>query len=240
MLKILACTPMYSGIDPLPAYCMRMLWQRIGAEMEKGRYKVKDMVIGPRVPIRVARNLLCHTAIKAGADRLLMIDDDICYKPDLLDILLAADKDIVGGLCFNAKSKPCFFVDDGAGNLIADPEPPRHGLKQGFAIGTGAMLIKTEVLREMAAPWFYYEKDDNTMDVKFCTDARRKGFEVWCSGDALLRHMVHGAYSSRLPWDEQEGLERLDELNWNDCSRPIACDEPETELAAYSASAAQR
>lgn len=190
-------------------YSHQRLFKEIGrAEAEK-KYRVKEMVLGPRMPIRTARNLMVKTAMDAMADRLMMIDDDMVFKPNILDILLDADKDIVGGLCFNSKGDACSFVDDGAGSPVVDTVPPRTGLYQRLAVGTGAMMIKVEVLREIGPPWFYYEKTGNTMDVNFCMDAGRKGFEVWCSSDAVCRQLVFGHHSAPLPWGDPEGKAKL-------------------------------
>lgn len=194
--KILFMVPVYCGIEPAPYFSQVEMWRHIGRCEGRGEYLVKPLVMGKRIAIRKARNDACKVAVEDGATHLAMLDDDMIVKPDTLDILLAAKKPIVGSLCFTQEGNACSFVNDGNGGEMFDPSPPRSGLHQRAAIGSGFILIETAVLRELERPWFYFDRTPRTMDVNFCRDAYAAGFSVWCSSDAKIQQLNHKAFVS--------------------------------------------
>ena len=125
------------------------------------------------------RNWLAVQSVKRECDYLMMIDDDMVFPPDTARKMFASDKDIIG-VPYHTKVFPkkvnVMTLDD---NPASDTEPT-----QVSAIGTGIILIKTKVFKELPQPFFDIDKVENgftTMgeDFWFCRKAIANGFEVW-------------------------------------------------------------
>src|SRR3990167_2275104 len=86
------------------------------------------------------RNYISTQAVNKGCTHLLLLDDDMIYEPDSLDVLLAHDKDIVGG---------AYSVREGTEKVIEymDDAKPDTLFKCG-ALGGGLLLIKTSVFKK--------------------------------------------------------------------------------------------
>jgi len=133
------------------------------------------------------RNYIATQAVKKSCDYLFFIDDDMIFPPDTLDKLLAHKKDIVGGVYMTKYEQQEPVVE------YLDNERPNELFKC-KAIGTGMMLIKTDVFNKLPQPWFKYEWYKNGMvkrshDWIFCEDARNDGIEVWADPTLDIKHI---------------------------------------------------
>lgn len=133
------------------------------------------------------RNYIAAQAIKNGCDYLLFVDDDMIFPPDTLDRLLAHDKDIVGGIYMTKYEVQAPVIE------YLDPTRPSELFKCG-AIGTGCLLIKTEVFKKVPQIWFEYEWHPNGMvktshDWLFCHKAGRHGFDIWADPTIPVKHI---------------------------------------------------
>lgn len=133
------------------------------------------------------RNYIAAQALKNNCTHLFFVDDDMVFEPDTLERLLAHDKDIVG-----AVYKTKYETQDDVIEYLDNERP--QGLFKCKALGTGCLLIKTEVFRKLPQPWFKYEWFDNGMvkrshDWIFCEDARNKGFDVWADNMIKVGHL---------------------------------------------------
>lgn len=138
------------------------------------------------------RNYIAAQAIKKDCDYLFHADDDMIYEPDTLEMLLNDDKDIVGGL-YKTKYPE---VQDYVIEYLND-DKMADDLFKCSALGTGLLLVKTEVYKKTPQPWYGYEWYDNGMvkqsvDWIFCKNARKTGFDVWC--DPLVKANHIGLY----------------------------------------------
>jgi hypothetical protein len=183
--KLLLCIPSYSGVAPLPFFHFLDLHKEIARAELSGDYRCYTTVIGPRSPIRGARNEAAEAAITGGASHLLFIDDDMLVPANIVSVLLGLKKDIVSPLFYRSGPAPCVFRENGSEELETWLDHPTDAPFECAAVGTGCMLIEVRVLRALDAPRFYYERTHYSMDVNFCRDARAAGFEVWC--DPRLR-----------------------------------------------------
>ena len=134
------------------------------------------------------RNYIAAQAIKNGCAYLLCVDDDMIYESDTLDKLLAHNKDIVGGL-YNTK----YEMQEEVIEYLHSGKKPEHLFKCA-ALGTGLLLIKTDVFRKLLQPWFGYVWYDNGMvkesiDWFFCRKARENGFDIWCDPQTMAKHI---------------------------------------------------
>lgn len=141
--------------------------------------------------IDMARNAVCQSALESNADYVLFIDDDMVFNPDLLLRLLDHDKDVVSAWCYQ-RGEPhdpvCFeWVKDSNG-YVPMRNAANTGLRKVDAVGFGAVLIKTSVLKGMKKPWFKFERFGE--DIGFCDEARKAGFEVYCDTDLEIGHLA--------------------------------------------------
>lgn len=119
----------------------------------------------------LGRNTLAERALERGAEWILFIDDDHVFPDDILLRLLAHDLPVVGAL-YLQRMVPFFPVAYAAKNeddvyLPIDlTKAPSEGLMEVAALGTGGMLIRSEVLRAMPFPWFEHGRASE--DLIFC------------------------------------------------------------------------
>jgi hypothetical protein len=133
--------------------------------------------------------------LQGGADYALFLDSDMRFPSYLLEKLIAHDKDIVA---YNYATrrlpvKTVAFSDFSTLECIYSHD--RTGLEEVDAIGMGAMLIKTEVLRKLPQPWFNISWLPSGgiwvgEDIYFCKLAQAHGFKVLVDHD-LSKDVKH-------------------------------------------------
>lgn len=148
-----------------------------------------------------ARNSLAGRAIAGGFERILWLDSDMRFRPDLLT-LLSADMDqgheMVCGLYFTRKDpvQPCVYelcrdVPGPRGEMIPTARPFRKipdGLfpVEGCGFGACMMDVKT-VCRVGDRPFF--PMDGYGEDLSFCRRAREKGVKIMCDSRVRADHI---------------------------------------------------
>jgi len=133
------------------------------------------------------RNYIASQVVKSGCSHLLFIDDDMIFLEDTLERLLVHDKDIIGGVY-----KTKYEIQEDVIEYLDDKRPSE--LFKVGAIGTGCLLIKTEVFKKVPQIWFNYEWFPNGMvkmshDWLFCHKAREYGFDVWADPTLEIKHI---------------------------------------------------
>lgn len=149
-----------------------------------------------------SRNKLAAQALEMGADRMLWLDSDMAFNPDLLEILSAAldeddNRDIVTGVYYR-RSKPytpVLFKDLKNVNNALEWEGyddyPTDRVFEIAGCGFGCVLMKTGILLEMAAKygaWFDPMLKAGE-DLAFCMRARELGYKIWCEPKAQCGHV---------------------------------------------------
>jgi len=152
--------------------------------------------------IHSARQALANTVIENNADIVLWLDSDMRFPPDTLARLLERDEDIVG-INYSGRSVPVDFVAIKtmvpAEKCITSPEAT--GLEEVEAIGFGAVLMRTSVLRTLhdptgeKGPWFSFRwrpeiKSMVGEDVYFCEVVREAGHKIYVDHD-LSKECAH-------------------------------------------------
>lgn len=163
------------------------------------------IMAGDGYTISENRNYIAIQAIKNNCDYVLSIDDDQIFPPDTLTRLLKHDVDIVA--CkINAKVFPIQhhvqLLDEShltlQDRMMGKIETPEE-LFECKAIGTGVILIKTEVFKKIELPWFSTETHENGMtkmgeDYWFCRQARNAGYKIYCDPTLQIGHIGHYIY----------------------------------------------
>jgi hypothetical protein len=104
--------------------------------------------------ITMARNDLAQRAVEMNADFALFIDSDLTFPPDALVRLLAHGKDVVAGT-YNKRVPPYETLGKLKGEVPPVEELLKGGLREADYLPGGFMLIRTEVFKKLAWPWFY-------------------------------------------------------------------------------------
>ena len=146
-----------------------------------------------------ARDTLAKASLDHGCDYLFMVDDDMLAPFDLFYQLVKHDKDIVAPLAFtrNPPHNPvAYFIDEGWDPAMKSQyiknipimNYPRDSLFRCDAVGFGAVLIKSSVLKGIQAPRFMSTSPTGE-DILFCYKAREQGFQVWMDSSIKLGHL---------------------------------------------------
>ncbi len=154
--------------------------------------------------IQAARDALVHQMLATDAQWLFMVDDDHTFDRRLLINLLDRHVDVVGALAVSRKPPyfPCAHaevnVDTGRSRALSLKEL-RFEFQEVASVGTGAILIRREVLERLEPPWFESTHDAEGVnvgeDVRFCAKARDAGFRVWLDATQSLGHLTGVALS---------------------------------------------
>lgn len=140
------------------------------------------------------RNTLVQVFLGTHCDALLFLDSDMTPAPDVAQRLLSHGKGIVGAMYFGREPGAPY---PHAGLDLPDgrqqPINPGQGLQVVDWVGTGALLIRREVLAPMTPPWFTLPADGagsgRGEDLAFCRRARAAGHQVWCDTDYVVGHL---------------------------------------------------
>lgn len=146
----------------------------------------------------IGRNSCAKRALEAGSEWIIFLDDDHAFPPSLLTQLLAHDVPVVGALylqrckpflpiAYTAKTAGGFYVPLRLNEYAPDELIEVH------AVGTGGMLIRSEVLREVPYPWFE-QQGGASEDLMFCEKVNDAGLgPIYCDLGARMGHFMQSA-----------------------------------------------
>ena len=153
-----------------------------------------------------ARNMLAREAIESGADRVLWLDSDMVFGPDLYERLSAdldAGWDMVCGIYFKRElpATPVIYSKIG---MSCKAEPflnyPRDEVFPVAGCGFGAVLMKTELLKradEMEVGPFT-PLPHLSEDLSFCERATNAGARIACDSRVKVGHVGQFVYSEEV------------------------------------------
>ena len=158
------------------------------------------------------RNGAVDYAIQKEAKYLFFIDDDVAIPSQALRVLIyhlenADPKVMVIGGIYCAKTtptEPIVYKKNGEGAFW---QWKRNEVFECSGIGTGCMLIKTELFKHLSKPYFktldvFSEEDESkrlmmTDDLYFCKKVTDAGFKILADGSVLC---VHWDVSTMTPY----------------------------------------
>lgn len=162
--------------------------------------------------IHLLREHIAEESLKGGCDYLMFIDSDMVFPPEAIGVLLSRDKPVIGADYHYkyppkmsvtnidpTKLKAEYMIEDARwpSHKLLNPENKPNELFEVRAVGTGFMLIKTEVFLKIDKPWFWYEKKEGHFlgeDVWFCDKVKKAGFSVWCDPTIKIEHIGTARY----------------------------------------------
>lgn len=152
-----------------------------------------------------ARNHLAQKAVKGNFDRVLWLDSDMRFNPDLLERLSAdldEGRDFVCGLYFTRKApiQPVVYsavgeMDNGAGvkvpTAVSYKDYPRDSIFEIAAAGFGAVLMSVDLIKRLTtedklpfSPILGYSED-----LSFCMRATAAGVKMYCDSRIKPDHI---------------------------------------------------
>lgn len=154
-----------------------------------------------RAAVDVARNMLAAEAVRGNYDRVMWIDSDQTFEPDMLERLNADIDDgwdVVSGLYFSRclPCEPVIYKSIDAEKRSAERylDYPRDAVFPVAGMGMGACLMRTDVLANMRELPFALMPGVSE-DLSFCVRAQRMGVRMACDSRVKVGHygaMVYG------------------------------------------------
>lgn len=188
-------------------------------DIPKGvEYQFSFGTVGQVFPA-LARERLAEYALEGGFDYLFMVDDDMICPTDLFELLIRNQKDICAALAFTRHQPhgPVLYnLEKGFDHERGVPyyrnyavmNYPRDALVECDAVGFGAVLIHTRVLKAMRKPWFMTTTGAGE-DIHFCHMARESGFKVFMDTRVKLGHLSYPKLVTEADHEEQEAVKKL-------------------------------
>lgn len=142
------------------------------------------------------RNNIVERALDLGADHIFWLDDDLVFKPEVLEKLLKHNVDIVVGLSLGRHPPfdPLWFqaMDKGRMIPVDSLSVSRNGLKELKYCTSGGMLTRTSIFKKLPRPWWALGTcvaDAWYDDIYFCDVMRNHGgFTVWGDPETMFGH----------------------------------------------------
>lgn len=167
-----------------------------------------------------ARHLLASKAIEGGFDRILWLDSDMKFGPDLME-RLSADMDTgleyVSAVYFTRKPpvKPCIYeivhdTPNAQGEMVPTAGSVKtipNGLFEVEGTGFGAVMMTVELVRRVGRLPFY-PFDGYGEDLSFCRRARAAGATLHCDGRIRIDHVGQSLVNESFWKKEREENER--------------------------------
>lgn len=129
------------------------------------------------------------TALREETTYIMFIEDDTFPPLDAITRLVAQDTPIIGGWYPQRNRHKRMGIphvmENGVRRNLDNPDGKLHIVE---TIPMGCTLMKTEVFRKVALPWFV-TKPHFSQDVFFSQRARQAGYTLWCDTSILCKHI---------------------------------------------------
>ncbi len=187
MNYIAVCTPARDQVHTNYTYCMvnMVAYHTLNTEDAISLKLMQGTIIQNQ------RADLCLDAMAEGCTHILFIDSDMTFPQDMVQRLLKHDKEIVAANCARRRmpTGPTaqLYKENGERELVWTM-PESTGLQVVGSVGMGVMLIKANVFKALAEPWFetpwrHDKRGYIGEDVYFCQKAAAAGFKIWIDHD---------------------------------------------------------
>lgn len=159
-----------------------------------------EIALGANSLVYDTRNQLAGKAINEGFDRVLWLDSDMTFSPDLVQRLAAhLDRGIefVSGLYMTRKTPivPCIFSD-----VSGEPpqstqycDYPENSFFEIAACGFGGVMMTTDLLRRVVAEYGlpFSPFIGAGEDISFCMRCKALGVPMYCDSSIKLGHIAY-------------------------------------------------
>ena len=169
------------------------------------------------------RNQIARAAIKEGCDRVLWLDSDMEFEPDIMERLSARideGRELVSGLYMTRKDpiRPTIYKEmritetekEKKGVAVNYRDYPKNEIFEIEACGFGIVMTTVRLLRDVTeayglpfTPVLLYGED-----MSFCMRARELGYPLWCDSSIKAGHIGTRIYNEEdhriYPTDQEE------------------------------------
>lgn len=186
--------------DTVPASFAVDLAQLYATTRERGPWTSVTVGFIASTYIHVGREVFLDASIAQGATHVLWLDTDMSVPPELAIRLARHDVPIVG--CnYVTRDGSCRFTARRGEHLLAVTDATSTGLEAVEAIGFGAVLMRTDLVRDLPRPWFRHGLNagggDIGEDLTFCRALRAAGYAIYLDHE-LSKEIGHvGTYTYR-------------------------------------------
>lgn len=151
--------------------------------------------------VYMSRDKLAERAIQMGADRILWLDSDMVFDPDVLirlsKVMKDNDADMVTGVYFRRVQPftPVLYekldLKDGLADYNEYEKLPEEDVFEVAGCGFGCVLMNTDVALSVMARYHEMFTPMNSMgeDLSFCWRARQCGYKILCDQSIPLGHV---------------------------------------------------
>jgi len=172
------------GWSPMFGHCYTSMIQHV---MRNGikNFELDEIIIDTtsgQSLIHDGRHQACVQAMQKGCTHILMLDDDMQFTPDLLDIFFNRRVAIIAANCLRKRDQQAEPTAIKLDNTIHFPEN-RTDMEEVLQVGTGIILISLNAIRHLPYPYFsspWIDSINSHMgeDYYFCKKAREHGLKV--------------------------------------------------------------
>jgi hypothetical protein len=143
--------------------------------------------------VHVGREAVLEQAIRCQATHVLWLDTDMTFPPDTALRLAQHDQPIVAANC--VMRDPRLLCTAQRQGRRVETRPASTGLETVDSVGTAVMLMRTDVVADLARPWFAHGRHWETgadigEDIRFCQALRAAGHEILIDHD-LSKEIGH-------------------------------------------------
>lgn len=142
------------------------------------------------------RNTMAAKALNLDVDYIMWIDSDMVFTAKDIDMLLAADKDIVSGVALVEPGRAALAWKEEQTISFYHPDKKDTGIAEVDYCGGAFVLMKTDVYKKIPALWYktidiVNEEGQHRLtseDMGFCDTARENGFKIHACLDCKVGH----------------------------------------------------
>lgn len=203
-MKTLIAIPAMEQMHSWTAQCLQNL--RLVGECRT------DFII--RMQVDMARNTLAKRALEEGFDRVLWVDSDMTFQPDMMERLsegLDAGWDVVTGIYFKRTFplEPVIYrqLDIEDGQALTYWDYPQDQIFRVAGCGFGGVMMKTEIMADLDEPPFtpflHFSED-----LSFCVRMAEKGRMIACDSRVKLGHMGTIVFNEKMYKRPAEAVSR--------------------------------
>lgn len=143
--------------------------------------------------IHVGRELFLEASRKQGATHVLWLDTDMSM-PRETAVLLAMHEQAIVGCNYRVRQPSGLFTAQRDDGTRVETTETATGLEAVDAIGFGVVLMRTDIVTDIARPWFQHglndQRGDIGEDIMFCRALRAAGHTIFIDHD-LSKEIGH-------------------------------------------------
>lgn len=198
-MKILIAIPCMDMVHT--AFCRSLVGMKPVGDHVEFRFAQSSLIYD-------SRNQIAEYAVKKKFDRVLWLDSDMTFEPDLLYRLnedLNSGLGIVSGLYTTRKKKitPCIYKSINPSGRLGMPEAPAYmdypkdDVFEVAGCGFGAVMMDVEILSDVMKAYGYMFSPVVGMgeDLSFCFRVSSLGRKIYCDSRIKLGHIGQFEYT---------------------------------------------